>query len=71
MYTVVFHLSQTLTLPLAYKQEFMNTCYTIYPIVFSLAEGHEGVKWELGFALFRLGKRDLSYWDWDLQSLKQ
>ncbi len=29
-------------------------------------EGHEGVKWELGFAYFGLGKWDLLYWYWDL-----
>ncbi len=29
-------------------------------------EGHEGVKWELGFAFLGLGKWDLLYWDWDL-----
>ena len=26
----------------------------------------KGVKWELGFAFFGLGKWDLLYWDWDL-----
>ena len=31
-----------------------------------LIEGLEGVKWELGFAYFRVGKWDLLHWDWDL-----
>jgi len=28
-------------------------------------EGCEGVKWELGFALFWAGKWDLLHWNWD------
>ncbi len=31
-----------------------------------MIEGREGVKWELGFAFFGLGKWDLPHWDWDL-----
>jgi hypothetical protein len=31
-----------------------------------LKEGPEGVKWELGLSIFRLGKWDLGCWDWDL-----
>ena len=31
-----------------------------------LFAGREGVKWELGFAFFGLGKWDLLHWDWDL-----
>ena len=29
-------------------------------------EGREGVKWELGLALFWTGKMGLTHWDWDL-----
>ena len=29
-------------------------------------EGREGVKWELGLALFWTGKMGFTHWDWDL-----
>ena len=29
-------------------------------------EGREGVKWELGLALFWTGKMRFTHWDWDL-----
>ena len=29
-------------------------------------EGREGVKWELGLALFWIGKMGFTHWDWDL-----
>ena len=29
-------------------------------------EGREGVKWELGLALFWNGKMGFTHWDWDL-----
>ena len=32
----------------------------------SLKEGREGVKWELGLALFWTGKMGFTHWDWDL-----
>jgi hypothetical protein len=32
---------------------------------FVLHEGPEGVKWELGFAYFLVGKWDFMLWDWD------
>ena len=31
----------------------------------SLVEGREGVKWELGLALFWTGKMGFTHWDWD------
>ena len=31
-----------------------------------LLEGREGVKWELGLALFWTGKMGFTHWDWDL-----
>ena len=31
-----------------------------------LIEGSEGVKWELGLALFWTGKMGFTHWDWDL-----
>ena len=31
-----------------------------------LNEGREGVKWELGLALFWTGKMGFTHWDWDL-----
>ena len=30
------------------------------------SEGREGVKWELGLALFWTGKMGFTHWDWDL-----
>jgi hypothetical protein len=33
-------------------------------------EGHEGVKWELGFAYFWVGKWDFMHWDWDSSAKK-
>ena len=33
---------------------------------FALKEGREGVKWELGLALFWTGKMGFTHWDWDL-----
>ena len=33
--------------------------------MFNIVEGREGVKWELGFAFFGVGKWDLVHWDWD------
>jgi len=30
-------------------------------------EGREGVKWELGLALFWTGKMRYTHWDWDEQ----
>ena len=32
----------------------------------SEGEGREGVKWELGLALFWIGKMGFTHWDWDL-----
>jgi hypothetical protein len=34
-------------------------------------EGPEGVKWELGFAYFWVGKWDFMHWDWDSSAKKQ
>ena len=31
-----------------------------------LNEGREGVKWELGLAIFWTGKMGFTHWDWDL-----
>jgi hypothetical protein len=36
-----------------------------------LKEGPEGVKWELGFAYFWVGKWDFMHWDWDSSAQKQ
>ena len=33
-------------------------------------EGREGVKWELGFAYFWVGKWDFMHWDWDSSAKK-
>ena len=33
---------------------------------FAFREGREGVKWELGLALFWTGKMGFTHWDWDL-----
>mgnify|MGYP001799652142 CR=1 FL=1 len=40
-------------------------CFAVYqcPLV---NESPEGVKWELGFAGFALGKWGSSHWDWNL-----
>jgi hypothetical protein len=35
-----------------------------------LIEAPEGVKWELGFANFWLGKWDFMHWDWDSSTKK-
>ena len=32
----------------------------------TVTEGREGVKWELGLALFWTGKMGFTHWDWDL-----
>ena len=32
---------------------------------FAFREGREGVKWELGLALFWTGKMGFTHWDWD------
>ena len=32
-------------------------------------EGREGVKWELGLALFWTGKMGFTHWDWDLATV--
>ena len=32
----------------------------------ALIEDREGVKWELGLALFWTGKMGFTHWDWDL-----
>ena len=38
----------------------------ILMIISDFYEGHEGVKWELGLALFWTGKMGFTHWDWDL-----
>ena len=44
--------------------------YTIILYYQSFQEGPEGVKWELGFAPFWLGKWDFTHWDWDSSTKK-
>ena len=34
--------------------------------ILCMREGREGVKWELGLALFWTGKMGFTHWDWDL-----
>jgi hypothetical protein len=40
-------------------------------IGYTYNEGPKGVKWELEFAYFRLGKQDFMHWDWDSPARKQ
>ena len=37
-------------------------------VSFYIREGREGVKWELGLALFWNGKMGFIHWDWDLDT---
>ena len=41
-----------------------------HDIFLIVLEGPEGVKWELGFAYFWVGKWDFMHWDWVHQQKK-
>jgi hypothetical protein len=50
---------------------FEKSTHIFSKIVDVLQEGPEGVKWELGFAHFWVGKWDFMHWDWDSSAKKQ
>ena len=56
---VGFQLDSRLPLTLPILHRLMQAA----PVV---TEGREGVKWELGLALFWTGKMGFTHWDWDL-----
>ena len=43
-----------------------KSCMDFRMIQAVIKEGREGVKWELGLALFWTGKMGFTHWDWDL-----